>query len=233
MTEEELRELVARGARVGRSVEKGGGEFFYVYVPWERRVRRVPKHLSEVARQLAGQQGDPQPQRAEGAPQAAAAAVRARGDDVLRELARRYSELVRVVGEKAEWWTRALTDIGFYATLAALNFARVDPEEFAARVKGFRSAEEFSSFVLGYLDAMVKAGGDAAEQVSRLQDRVRELEAFRLLAESVVGRLAAQRDAALKLYSMAVASMCDSCRRRLTVALSVSQLGEVGVVEGG
>jgi hypothetical protein len=86
------------------------------------------------------------------------------------------ADVFRAIAEKVAWWSEALVNIGWLATLAAFQYARIDPKDIPQKVSELASADEFVGFVSSYLFAMIQASGDAVNAIVERDERIRKLE---------------------------------------------------------
>jgi len=144
--------------------------------------------------------------------------------EVMRTLGREYAEVLKKVTEKVDWFTDVVMDIGFNTVLAAFQFAKIPPERFMDKVEEFKDPNEFKAHVLSYLDAMLKSSSDGAARLVELEDERRRLEAYSKLLESMYMEAIEQRNKSVMYLRAAIASMCEDCLRRFTLAYAMSEV---------
>jgi len=143
--------------------------------------------------------------------------------EVLKALGREYANVVKHVTEKVDWFTDAVMDIGFHTIIAAFQFARIDPKEIMTKIEEFKNADEFKKHVLKYLDAMIKASAEGAERLVRLEDENRKLKALVEFLSAALEDAIEQRNKAIMYLRASIASMCEDCLRRFTLAYAMSE----------
>jgi len=81
--------------------------------------------------------------------------------EVMKVLGGEYADLLKTVLEKTQWFTEALVNIGWLSTIAAFQYARVDPKDIPKKLSEFQDAGKFVEFVGKYLIAMIQGSADA------------------------------------------------------------------------
>jgi predicted transcriptional regulator len=144
--------------------------------------------------------------------------------EVLRALGSEYAEIVKRVAEKADWFIDAVTDIGFYAVLAAFQFAKVDPKDIPKKVEEFKDPEEFKKFVVNYLSAMIQAGGESAAVIEKLQREVARLRTLVKAYRRMIDLLVAQRDKALEYLRMLLVLVPEESVANFLYSAAISEM---------
>jgi transposase len=81
--------------------------------------------------------------------------------EVMKVLGSEYADMLKTVLEKTQWFTEALVNIGWLSTIAAFQYARVDPKDIPKKLSEFQDADKFVEFVGKYLIAMIQGSADA------------------------------------------------------------------------
>jgi len=156
----------------------------------------------------------------------------------VEQLDRSHAKIVRNLTEATGWFADVLHEIGFYATIIAMQHAKVPPDELYEQVVKFKDPEEFSAYVKDHLAALLEATEDA-QILMDLRRQLDIMDAKLLLLQEAYKRLKGQRDELTLMVHTATASMCDACMKRFILSwmsvkygLSV-RLEQMGGVEDG
>jgi len=156
----------------------------------------------------------------------------------VEQLDRSHAKIVRNLTEATGWFADVLHEIGFYATIIAMQHAKVPPEELYEQVVKFKDPAEFSAYVKDHLAALLEATEDA-QILMDLRRQLDIMDAKLLLLQEAYHRLKGQRDELTLMVHTATASMCDACMKRFILSwmsvkygLSV-RLDQMGGVEDG
>lgn len=152
----------------------------------------------------------------------------------LEMLDKSHAKIVRNLTETTGWFADVLHEIGFYATIIAMQHAKVPPEQLYEQVVKFKDPSEFSSYVKDHLTALLEATEDA-KVLTELRSQLDLMDAKLLLLKEAYHRLKNQRDELTMMLHTATASMCDSCMKRFILSwMSVKYgLSVRGGVNGG
>ena len=161
----------------------------------------------------------------------------------LEALDQSHAQIVESVTERISWFADVLHEIGFYATLIALQHAKVPipttPEErneLYERIAEFEDPRKFVDFVREHLTALLEVSEDA-RKILELRKEIDILETELALSDMAINKLKAQKqELMLQLYT-ALASMCEECMMRYNMSWLTAKYGMVisqgGVVSGG
>ena len=161
----------------------------------------------------------------------------------LEALDQSHAQIVESVTERISWFADVLHEIGFYATLIALQHAKVPipatPEErneLYERIAEFEDPRKFVDFVREHLTALLEVSEDA-RKILELRKEIDILETELALSDMAINKLKAQKqELMLQLYT-ALASMCEECMMRYNMSWLVAKYGlalsQGGVVSGG
>jgi len=161
----------------------------------------------------------------------------------LEELDRSHAKIVKHITERVGWFADVLNEVGFYATLIAMQYAKVPINEIYDRIVDFSDPYEFVDFVRTNLNALFEAK-EEARAIVELRKKVDALELKAIALEEIINELKNQRDqATLALYA-AVSTMDEDQLRQFIMNLMVAQFGlgvkmpniynmNVGGVSGG
>jgi len=181
-------------------------------------IAKISKQLQSRSRESGGQSTDTE-DRGEKGRRFVGSGI----SEVLKTLGREYANVIKHVTEKVDWFTDAVMDIGFHTIIAAFQFARIEPKEFMRKVEEFKSAEEFKKHVLKYLDAMLKASSEGVERIVKLEEENRKLRTYVEFLAVALEETVEQRNKAIMYLRAAIASMCEDCLRRFTLAYAMSE----------
>ena len=161
----------------------------------------------------------------------------------LEELDRSHAKIVKHITERVGWFADVLNEVGFYATLIAMQYAKVPINEIYDRIVDFSDPYEFVDFVRTNLNALFEAK-EEARAIVELRKKIDALELKAIALEEIINELRNQRDqATLALYA-AVSTMDEDQLRQFIMNLMVAQFGlgvkmpniynmNVGGVSGG
>jgi len=129
----------------------------------------------------------------------------------LEALDKSHAKIVQNVTERVSWFADVLNEIGFYATLLAMQVAKVPPEELYTKIAEFKNPQSFAAFVKEYLNALFQAK-EKAREIIKYRKKLMALDVKLALLEEVAEQLKQQRDEAimnLYIVSYAAASTMD------------------------
>ena len=154
----------------------------------------------------------------------------------LEALDKSHAQIVRNLTDATGWFADVLHEIGFYATVIAMQHAKVPLDELYDQVAKFRDPREFSEYVKDHLAALLQASEDA-KRILELRKEIDILETELALSDMAINKLKAQKqELMLQLYT-ALASMCEECMMRYNMSWLVAKYGlalsQGGVVSGG
>jgi len=207
----------------------------------QRRAREYAKKKREEARQeyerAEEEEISTEEKKKRGRPQGSTTVGIGRKYTV-EQLDRSHAKIVRNLTEATGWFADVLHEIGFYATIIAMQHAKVPPDELYEQVVKFKDPEEFSAYVKDHLAALLEATEDA-QILMDLRRQLDIMDAKLLLLQEAYKRLKGQRDELTLMVHTATASMCDACMKRFILSwmsvkygLSV-RLEQMGGVEDG
>lgn len=113
----------------------------------------------------------------------------------LKALDRSHARIVQNVTERISWFADVLNEIGFYATLLAMQVAKVPPEELYTRIEEFDNPQRFVAFVREYLNVLFEAK-EEAQEIIKYREKLMALEGKLAVLEEVIDHLKRQRDEA-------------------------------------
>jgi len=142
----------------------------------------------------------------------------------LEALDRSHAKIVQNITERVSWFADVLNEIGFYATLIAMQQAKVPPEELYDRIVDFRDPQEFVDFVKDHLVALLEAK-EEAQKIIEYRKKLDVMDAKLALLEEVIEQLRQQRDQATIALYAAVSTMDEEQLRNFIMNLMVSQYG--------
>jgi len=153
-----------------------------------RKFEYIARELGDIAREIyVKQRGSSEAKEAGFGEVPGAVRAQERGSrwsagtaEVLRALDEEYAAVIRSITEKARWFTDALVNIGWYSTMMAFHFAKVDPKDIPAKVSEFESSDNFVRFVVQNLSAMVEASTGSAKAI---MEREKELQRYKNAAK--------------------------------------------------
>ncbi len=138
----------------------------------------------------------------------------------LEALDRTQAKVASRLLENVSWFSEAVHNIGFYSTIIALQYAKVDPNEIEQRITQFKDAEEFASFVKKQLSELYSKGGEKARKLLELEEKRRRLEAENAYVFYLTNKIARQVELLKNILMFMWTGACDSCKRNIKWALS-------------
>ena len=142
----------------------------------------------------------------------------------LEALDRSHAKLVQNITERVSWFADVLNEIGFYATLIAMQQAKVPPDELYDRIIDFRDPQEFADFVREHLVALLEAK-EEAQTIMEYRKKLDVMDAKLAMLEEIIEQLKQQRDQATIALYAAVSTMDEDQLRNFVLNLMVSQYG--------
>jgi len=144
------------------------------------------------------------------------------------ELGKSYAIFLKNLAKQVNWWTEAMNEIGFFATLTALQLAKVEPSKLYSQIMSFRDdPQEFTAFVKEHFVALLEAKKEA-EALLKYREEVAKLALKLETAIEIAKKYKKQRDMLLLLYNTAVSVMCNKCKNKFLVSQAVMTVGGVG-----
>lgn len=142
----------------------------------------------------------------------------------LEALDRSHAKLVQNITERVSWFADVLNEIGFYATLIAMQQAKVPPDELYDRIIDFRDPQEFADFVREHLVALLEAK-EEAQKIIEYRKKLDAMDMKLALLEEIIEQLKQQRDQATIALYAAVSTMDEEQLRNFVLNLMVAQYG--------
>ena len=142
----------------------------------------------------------------------------------LEALDRSHAKIVQNVTERVTWFADVLNEIGFYATLLAMQVAKVPPEELYTKVAEFKDPQSFIVFVREYLNALFEAK-EEAQEIIKYRNKLDVMDMKLALLEEVIEQLKQQRDQATIALYAAVSTMDEEQLRNFVLNMMVAQYG--------
>jgi hypothetical protein len=142
----------------------------------------------------------------------------------LEALDRSHAKIVRNITERVEWFADVLHEVGFYATLIAMQEAKVPPEELYDKILEFSNPGEFARFVKDHLVALLEAKDDA-QKIIELKRRLEAMDLKLAILEEAIEEIKRQRDQATIALYAAVSTMDEEQLRQFVLNLMVAQYG--------
>ena len=149
----------------------------------------------------------------------------------LEALDRSHAKIVRNIAETVSWFTDVLHDIGFYATIIAMQHAKVPPEQLYNKIKEFKDPKEFVNFVKDHLVALLEAKEDA-NLITQLKEKLDLMDTKLLLLKECYNRIKSQRDELILMLHTATSCMCDDCLKRFLLSYMSTKYG-ISLAGGG
>jgi len=144
-------------------------------VKFGNRSEYISRELEDLARKMyTEQRARTSPEAVEGGQPAKEYQPRSGGagtSEVMRALGEEYAAIIKTVTEKTRWFTEALVEIGWFATMMAFQFARVEPKDIPMKVAEFSDSKEFVKFVVRNLNTLIEADYNAAQAIAE-RDRM-------------------------------------------------------------
>ena len=142
----------------------------------------------------------------------------------LEALDRSHAKLVQNVTERVTWFADVLNEIGFYATLLAMQVAKVPLDDLYTKVAEFKDPQSFIAFVREYLNALFEAK-EEAQEIVKYRNKLDVMDMKLALLEEVIEQLKQQRDQATIALYAAVSTMDEEQLRNFVLNMMVAQYG--------
>ena len=142
----------------------------------------------------------------------------------LEALDRSHAKLVQNITERVSWFADVLNEIGFYATLIAMQQAKVPSDELYDRIIDFKDPQEFADFVKEHLVALLEAK-EEAQKIIEYRKKLDAMDMKLALLEEIIEQLKQQRDQATIALYAAVSTMDEEQLRNFVLNLMVAQYG--------
>jgi len=150
----------------------------------------------------------------------------------LEALDRSHAEIVRRVTERVSWFADVLDEIGFYATIIAMQYAKVKPDELYDRVVEFKDPEEFSKFVKDQLNALFQAKEDARALIE-LRNKLNAMDIKLCLIQEAYDHVVRQKDELARMVQDMISLMCEDCLREYYRREFMTRFGQAIMMRGG
>ena len=144
--------------------------------------------------------------------------------NTLKALDKSHAKIVKNITERVTWFADALNEIGFYATLIAMQEAKVRPEELYNKIVTFRDPFEFASFVKEHLINLLEAK-ENAEKIAELRKKLEAMDLKLAVLEEALENVKRQRDQATIALYAATSVMDEEQLRNFVLNLAVAQYG--------
>ena len=142
----------------------------------------------------------------------------------LRILDRSYAEILTHLTTKLDWFSEVMTQIGFTATMIALQAANISVSESFERIEEFRdNPQAFVQYIDRYLSALWKAK-EEAQNIVQLEEERDKLALKLYIALTALENLKKQRDEYYLKTKVAISCMCPDCLRRHALATAFADL---------
>ena len=150
----------------------------------------------------------------------------------LEALDKSHAEIVRRVTERVSWFADVLDEIGFYATIIAMQYAKVKPDELYDRVVEFKDPEEFSKFVKDQLNALFQAKEDA-RALMELRNKLNAMDIKLCLIQEAYDHVVRQKDELARMVQDMISLMCEDCLREYYRREFMVKFGQAIMMRGG
>ncbi|MCD6099193.1 MAG: hypothetical protein J7K33_01270 [Candidatus Marinimicrobia bacterium] len=143
----------------------------------------------------------------------------------LETLDRSHAKIVQNVTGRVSWFADVLNEIGFYATLIAMQAAKIPLEELYEKIAEFEDPEAFVEFVREHLSALFEAKEEAKiiielrKKIDALELKAATLEEYINQLKEVIKQLKHQRDQAIMALYASSSIMDKEQLRDFTNAL--------------
>jgi len=136
----------------------------------------------------------------------------------VRILDRSYAEILTHLTSKLDWFSEVMTQVGFTATMIALQAANISVSESFERIEEFRdNPNAFVQYIDRYLSALWKAK-EEAQNIVELEEERDKLALKLYIALTALENLKKQRDEYYLKTKVAISCMCPDCLRRHALA---------------
>ena len=150
----------------------------------------------------------------------------------LEQLDRSHAKIVRNLTEATGWFADVLHEIGFYATIIAMQHAKVPPDQLYEQVVRFRDPSEFAEYVKNHLAALLEATEDA-KALLELRELVDKLEVKLYYVTEALRKMKHERDELLLMFHTALGCMCPDDLRQFMLAFTTVRYGRLMSLAGG
>ena len=150
----------------------------------------------------------------------------------LEALDKSHAEIVRRVTERVSWFADVLDEIGFYATIIAMQYAKVKPDELYDRVVEFKDPREFSEFVKDQLNALFQAKEDA-RALMELRNKLNAMDIKLCLIQEAYDHVVRQKDELARMVQDMISLMCEDCLREYYRREFMTRFGQAIIMKGG
>ena len=146
----------------------------------------------------------------------------------LEALDRSHAKIVRNLTETISWFSDVLHDVGFYATIVAMQHAKINEDELYDKIKQFKNPDEFINFVREHLTALLELSKEA-EKLLELKNELNKMDTKLLILKEAYNNLKSKNDELLFLLNVATMCMCYTCLKRFfSIINNLNQLGGGG-----
>ncbi|MCD6101417.1 MAG: hypothetical protein J7K33_12660 [Candidatus Marinimicrobia bacterium] len=122
--------------------------------------------------------------------------------------------------ERIGWFAEVLNEVGFYATLIAMQYAKIPINEIYNRIVDFSDPYEFVAFVRDTLNALLEAK-EEANIIAELRKKVDALDLKAAVLEEIIDQLKQQRDQAIMALYTALSIINEEQQLEFAKALAL------------
>ncbi len=114
--------------------------------------------------------------------------------------------ILEAVIRNLSWWQEAVQKIGFHAVMITMQARRMNVENIAEELKGFKSADEFVHYVDEYLTALLQSQTNA-DALIIAERKVKSREVAMFMIENERDKLKSQLDNTMNMLNVAIQYM--------------------------
>jgi len=163
-----------------RLVENGGRLYydqrhdrFRAYDPSTKKMIRVSRSLNDVAKQLYKEMREKKRSK-ELMIEKVDADNTVGVKDVFKRLGEHYGEITSILVRRANWYVKALLEIGWHAMFYVLQLIKMDPVEFSKRLNELDDPDKFVDFISSNLYNLVIAGAEGSKAIIEKENELKK-----------------------------------------------------------
>jgi hypothetical protein len=146
---------------------------FRAYDPSTKKMIRVNRSLNDVAKQLYKEMK--KKKRSKDLMIEKVATDDTVGvKDVFKRLGEHYGEITSILVNRANWFVKALLEIGWHAMFYVLQLIKMDPVEFSRRLNELNDPDKFADFISSNLYNLVIAGAEGSKAIIEKENELKK-----------------------------------------------------------
>jgi hypothetical protein len=146
---------------------------FRAYDPSTKKMIRVSRSLNDVAKQLYKEMK--KKKRSKDLMIEKVATDDTVGvKDVFKRLGEHYGEITSILVRRANWYVKALLEIGWHAMFYVLQLIKMDPAEFSRKLNELNDPDKFADFIISNLYNLVIAGAEGSKAIIEKENELKK-----------------------------------------------------------